>query len=60
LDSCTIYLFNEIDNLGFNGAIIAFMGAVIGAVIVVASDNLLERGRRKQYEKKIENVLIAD
>lgn len=46
--------------MGFNGAIIAFMGAVIGAVIVVASDNLLERGRRKQYEKKIENVLIAD
>lgn len=52
MDSCTIYLFNEIDNLGFNGAIIAFMGAVIGAVFVVASDNLLERGRRKQYEKK--------
>jgi len=52
LDSCTIYLFNEMENLGFAGAIIAFIGAVIGAVIVVASDNLIERDRRKQDEKK--------
>lgn len=28
------------------------MGAVIGAVIVVASDNLIERGRRKQENEK--------
>lgn len=44
------------ENLGFVaaiiGAIIGFMGAVIGAKIVVASDNRIERDRRKQDEKK--------
>jgi len=51
MDSCSIYLFNELGNIGHVSAIIALISAIIGASIVVASDNIIEKQRRKQEQK---------